>query len=69
MYSKDVKITVYKTIDDMSRIQYGDYVIQIYVYLENYDEIKINHYIIDKDGEEVEGFDCLLDAFNYIDNI
>lgn len=68
MYSKDVKITVYKTIDDMSRIQYGDHVIQIYGYNEN-SEVKLQHFIIDRDGEEVEGFDCLLDAFNYIDNI
>ena len=52
----------------MSRIQYGDYVIQIYGYNEN-SEVKLQHFIIDRDGEEVAGFGCLLDAFNYIDNI
>ena len=63
------KILVYPTVDETTRIEYKNHVIQIYGYLSG-GEVKMSHVIIDcNTGEDLVEKSCLLEAIKYIDKV
>lgn len=67
-YWKTVNMIVYPTQDDITRIEYGGYVIQIYPYHVGL-QLKMCHAIIgNKNGNDVVvELDCLLKCIKRID--
>ena len=65
---KEVKLIVYANVDETSRLEYKDRVIQTY----GYDDGETNglcHFVMKEDGNDDKEFFCLLEAIKYIDNV
>ena len=66
---KTLELTVYKTVDETTRLDYGGYVIQIYPYDTSTEPRRCHAIIGNENGcDVVVEKDCLLECILLIDN-